>query len=68
MVEGKIKVHHYWEEGIQGNQRRWDFLNESDERILEEHLCAFQNELQERCILHKDGEDTLRWGYMQKAP
>ena len=67
MVEGKTKVHHYWEEGIHGSQRHWDFSNISDERISKEYLRAFKNELQEQCILHKDEEDTLWWGYTQKG-
>ena len=38
-----------------------------DERISDEDLRAFKNELQERCILQKGMEETLRWGYTQKG-
>ena len=67
MDEGKEKVHRFWEGRPQEDKHRWMIPSNQDAKISAEYIRSLDNESQEHCILIKNGDDTLRWGYSQKG-
>ena len=67
MEEGTKKVHQFWEGSPWEDRHRWMIPVNQDAQILAEDIRSLENELQERCILIKNGDDTLIWGYSQKG-
>ena len=59
MEEGRTKVNQYWENETQEDQSRWETPVRGDEEILEADIRTFMGELQECCILLKEGDDVL---------
>ena len=65
--KGRIEVNQYCEMETQDDQRQWVALVRRDADVLEEDIRAFVGVLQEHCILLKEGDDVLRWGYSQRG-
>ena len=59
-------MHHFWQETILNGRRCWNFVDKPDQ-IEEADWEAFPEEMLTRCIRFTEGQDVLRWGYMDRG-
>ena len=59
MEEGKEKVHQYWEGNPQDGKGKWMISINQDAQISTKDIRSFREELQERCIRIKNGDERL---------